>query len=131
MNLKPRVWSNRLAALMSPMLPSLIMSASERPLPWYFFATETTKRRFASTNSFMAFSSFACIRIASSTSRSGGSGLNFPISAKYMLMLPLETLLGFVFFFIGFFAAGFVGFLRTFTATSWSFFVLANSMTPD
>ena len=50
------------------------MSERDNPFPWYFFATETTNLRFASTNSFIAALSPFSIRTASSTSLSGGKG---------------------------------------------------------
>ena len=45
-NLKPRRQSNFSTARISPMIPSWIRSSSDRPWPWYFFAIETTRRRF-------------------------------------------------------------------------------------
>ena len=50
------------------MIPSWIRSSSESPWPWYFFAIETTRRRFE-----LIILSFACwsprsISFASSTS---------------------------------------------------------------
>src|SRR5687768_11095483 len=72
MNLIPLVSSNLRAARISPMLPSLIRSASDTPWFWYFFATATTKRRFERTRRSSDSLSPALIRLASlhSSSRS-------------------------------------------------------------
>ncbi len=56
------------AALISPMLPSLMRSRSEIPLVWYFFAIETTKRRFALISFSFAFSSPARVARESASS---------------------------------------------------------------
>ena len=48
-NLKPRRQSNFSTARMRPMIPSWIRSSSESPWPWYFFAIDTTRRRFELT----------------------------------------------------------------------------------
>ncbi len=49
-NLKPLRQSNLSTAWMRPRLPSCTMSSSGRPELWYFFAIETTSRRFELTN---------------------------------------------------------------------------------
>ena len=46
-NLKPRRYSYLSTARISPVLPSWIRSRKESPLFRYFFAIETTRRRFA------------------------------------------------------------------------------------
>ena len=46
----PFVSSNLCAARIRPRLPSLIRSESDTPWFWYFFATETTKRRLERTS---------------------------------------------------------------------------------
>jgi hypothetical protein len=48
-NLNPRRWSNFSAARTNPIVPSWIRSRSGKPRPRYFFAIDTTRRRFAST----------------------------------------------------------------------------------
>src|SRR6266487_253483 len=45
-NLNPRRQSNFSTARMRPMIPSWIRSSREMPWPWYFFAIDTTRRRF-------------------------------------------------------------------------------------
>src|SRR5687768_8505072 len=70
MNLIPFVSSNLWAARMSPRLPSLIRSDSDTPWFWYFFATETTKRRFDRTSLSSASWSWVRMRCASATSSS-------------------------------------------------------------
>ena len=49
-NLKPLRQSNFSTACIRPRLPSWIRSRSGRPDAWYFFAIETTRRRFDCTN---------------------------------------------------------------------------------
>src|SRR3972149_3302641 len=84
MNLKPRVSSNLLAALIRPRFPSLIRSPSERPWFWYCLATLTTKRRLA----FVSFSSASWLpflmRLARSISSSGSRRSTRPISCRYL-----------------------------------------------
>ena len=58
-NLKPLRQSNFSTACIRPRLPSWIRSSSGRPDAWYFFAIDTTSRRFDCTN----------VRWASSPSR--------------------------------------------------------------
>ena len=67
-NLKPFRQSNFSAARISPMIPSWIRSSSVRPWPWYFFAIETTRRRFELTSRSFAPLSPPSIAFASSTS---------------------------------------------------------------
>ena len=50
------------------MMPSWIRSSSDRPWPWYFFAIETTSRRFELIIRSFAWRSPRSIRFASSTS---------------------------------------------------------------
>src|SRR5437899_1694408 len=52
------------------MIPSWMRSSSERPCPWYFFAIETTRRRFEFTIRSFAALSPRSIFFASSTSSS-------------------------------------------------------------
>ena len=49
-NLKPLRQSNFSTACMRPRLPSWMRSRRGRPEAWYFFAIETTRRRFDCTN---------------------------------------------------------------------------------
>jgi hypothetical protein len=70
MNLIPFVSSNLWAARMSPRFPSLMRSERETPWFWYFFATETTKRRFDRTSLSSASWSLWRIRWARRTSSS-------------------------------------------------------------
>src|SRR5690606_6332954 len=65
-------------------------SASESPWPWYFFATETTKRRLARTSLWSATWSPCLIRRASSTSSSGVSRGTCPISWRYWSSIRWE-----------------------------------------
>src|ERR1051326_7146281 len=83
MNLKPRVSSNRFAAFTSPTFPSLIRSGRLSPRFWYCFATDTTKRRLASTIFFNADSSPARIFTVKITSSSADIMLCLEISSKY------------------------------------------------
>src|SRR5260370_19220042 len=83
MNLIPLVSSNLWAARISPRLPSLMRSESDTPWFWYFFATETTKRRLERTNLSSA-SSFPCLmRWASDTSSSRVISGYWLISRRY------------------------------------------------
>ena len=71
MNLNPRVGSYFRAAVIRPMLPSLMRSGRSRPRPWYCLATLTTKRRLASTRRPSASASPSLMRQASEASSSG------------------------------------------------------------
>src|SRR5215216_2401401 len=83
MNLIPFVSSNLCAARISPRLPSLIRSERDTPWFWYFFATETTKRRFDATSFSSASWSFCRIRWASRTSSSREMSGNALMSRRY------------------------------------------------
>ena len=83
MNLNPRVSSNFSAALMSPMLPSLMRSGNVSPWFWYCLATLTTKRRLASTSLSKAALSPLRMRWVSSTSSSTVIKFSRPISWRY------------------------------------------------
>src|SRR2546425_3820453 len=55
-SLYPRRYSNLSTAFIRPMLPSWMRSKNCRPRLVYFLAIDTTRRRFASTSSALAFS---------------------------------------------------------------------------
>ena len=61
-NLYPRRHSNLSTAFIRPMLPSWIRSRNCRPRLVYFLAMDTTRRRLASINSFLACSASASPR---------------------------------------------------------------------
>src|SRR5215210_2248502 len=81
-NLNPLRWSNFSAARTRPIVPSWIRSRKGRPWLRYFFAIETTRRRFASTISCFAPWSPRSIRFASSTSRAAVSSVTLPMSFR-------------------------------------------------
>src|SRR5215218_4658395 len=83
MNLIPLVSSNFRAARISPMLPSLIRSASDTPWFWYFFATATTNRRFERTSVSSASVSPARMHRASRASSSRSISGYALISRRY------------------------------------------------
>src|SRR3954469_2408258 len=64
------------------MIPSWIRSSSDRPCPWYFFAIETTRRRFEFTIRSFAALSPRSMRLASVTSSSAVSSLYRPASLR-------------------------------------------------
>src|SRR6266568_2478902 len=66
------------------MLPSWIRSRKDMPRPMYFFAIETTRRRFASVSLCLASSSPASIALARVTSCSALSSATRPISLRYI-----------------------------------------------
>ena len=84
MNLKPFVSSKRLAALISPRLPSLMRSPRVRPWFWYCLDTETTKRRLALVSFSRAIWSPSRMRWASSTSSSIETMPTLLISCRYL-----------------------------------------------
>jgi hypothetical protein len=88
----PRLGSNREAASISPMLPSLISSWSGYPDRAYFLATETTKRRFDSISFRNAFSSpaFARMAISRSSSASAAEILKSPLGKGEGRQVPLR-----------------------------------------
>src|SRR5919202_1696613 len=67
---------------MRPMIPSWIRSSSDRPCPWYFFAIETTRRRFELTIRSFASLSPRSTRFASSTSSAAVSSGYRPASLR-------------------------------------------------
>ena len=67
-NLKPCRQSNFSAARINPKMPSWIRSRSVRSRDWYFFAIETTRRRFELIMRSFASWSPRSMRLASSTS---------------------------------------------------------------
>src|SRR6185503_4312343 len=83
MNLMPLVSSNLWAARIRPRLPSLIRSARLTPWFWYFFATETTKRRLLRTSLSRDSSQPVRIDWASSTSSSRVISGYWLISRRY------------------------------------------------
>jgi hypothetical protein len=80
MNLIPFVSSNLWAAADQPEVPSLIRSESETPWFWYFFATETTKRRFERTSLSSASWSPTRMRRASAPPRPGDEGVRADVA---------------------------------------------------
>ena len=67
------------------MLPSWIKSKNNIPLPTYFLAIDTTKRKLLEIKMFLASSSPSSIRFAISGSSSGFKSGTRPISFKYIL----------------------------------------------
>jgi hypothetical protein len=65
------------------MLPSWIRSSSVRPRPVCRFAIDTTSRRLASINEFLADMSFISIRFDSRTSSSRVSRGTLPMLRRY------------------------------------------------
>src|SRR5919201_3430898 len=84
MNFTLREGSNRLAASMSPRLPSWMRSRNDTPRPRYRLAYDTTKRRLASTRRVTAASSPSQrIRAPSARSSSALKRESFEISRRY------------------------------------------------
>src|SRR5919112_893328 len=81
-NLKPLRQSNFSTARISPRMPSWIRSSSVSSEPWYFFAIETTRRRFALIMRSFAARSPRSIRFARSISSAGVSSRWRPISLR-------------------------------------------------
>src|SRR5678815_419095 len=87
MNLTFFFGSNRLAASINPMFPSLIRSRKLRPHPRYFLAKLTTKRRLASTSFLRASRSPFRIFAPSFFSSSAVIRGSLDISWRYFLRL--------------------------------------------
>ena len=87
----PRRQSNFSTARMSPRMPSWIRSSSVSSEPWYFFAIETTSRRFALIMRSLARRSPRSMRFARSISSDGVSSRWRPISLRKSCSVSVVT----------------------------------------
>ena len=84
-SLKPFSGSNFSTPLIRPRFPSCTKSRKLIPRPVYLLAIETTKRRLASINLCLAYSSPSCFFMARAYSSSAVRRGTVPISFRYIL----------------------------------------------